>query len=113
MLTFLLTIVPLESTVVPPEAAADFKEYLGFIFNRAIAIAIVLAVIMIAWGGLEYMFSQVPGIKSESKGRIWSAVGGLLLVLAAYLILQEINPDIIQKLQQPFQQIINQVAPTG
>jgi len=50
-----------------------------------------LAVIMITWGGILIASNSLnPNRISEGKTYIYYAVGGLILVLAAYLIVKTI-----------------------
>ncbi len=79
----------------PRETVSTLTEYLSFIFPVAIGLAATLAIIMIVIGGLEYILSPVPGKKEEGKKRIIEAIWGLILALAAYLILNTINPDLV------------------
>lgn len=85
----------LEPGVVNQETVSSLTEYLSIIFPLAIGLAATLAVLMIAIGGIQYMFSNVPGVKGEGLNRIREAIWGLLLALAAYLILYTINPDLV------------------
>ena len=73
----------------------SLDDYIGYIFKFAIALAAFLAVIMIIWGGFEYMTSEIPSLKLEGKGRISNAIIGLLMVLASYLILATIDPRLV------------------
>ena len=75
-------------------AAGSIEDYLKTAFPFFIQVSVALAILMIAWGGLEYILSRVPGAKSEGKGRINQALFGLLIALTAYLILTTINPNI-------------------
>jgi hypothetical protein len=70
-------------------------DYLAAVFPLLITICALFAVLTIAYHGLMYMFSEIPGIKSDSKSRMEAALWGLALALAAWLILYTINPDII------------------
>lgn len=74
---------------------SSLTEYLSFIFPLAIGLAATLAIIMIVIGGLEYIFSMVPGKKEEGLKRIKESIWGLILALAAYLLLKTINPDLV------------------
>lgn len=72
----------------------DINTYIPGIFNLAIGIAGVLAVLMIVIGGVEYMTTDaIKGI-SEGKERINNALWGLLLVLVSYILLWTINPKL-------------------
>jgi hypothetical protein len=68
---------------------------LGFFFRWGISIAVVLSIIMIMYGGLQYMTTDAYSGKSEGKEKITGAIIGLLLALSSFLILQEINPNIV------------------
>lgn len=73
----------------------NLSDYIGYIFKFSIALAAFLAVIMIIWGGVQYMTSEVPFIKIEGKNKIGGAVAGLVMVLASYLILATIDPRLV------------------
>lgn len=70
----------------------DLKSYIFFVVRMAIAIAVFLAVIMIIWGGFEYMTTGAFQGKSAAKKRIYNAVLGLLGILASWLILNTVDP---------------------
>ncbi|HEY9583860.1 MAG TPA: pilin [Candidatus Paceibacterota bacterium] len=74
----------------------NLDTYIGYVFKFSIALAAFLAIIMIIWGGVEYMGSEVPFIKSNGKQKIWNAITGLLMVLASYLILATIDPRLVE-----------------
>jgi len=75
---------------------ADFLTYVQFMFNLLIAAAAVTAVIMIIWGGIEYMTSDAWNDKSEGLERVKNAVYGLILVLCSFLILRTIDPRLAE-----------------
>ncbi len=72
-----------------------FQKYLPAFFNLTIGIAAVLAFIMITWGGIEYMTTDAIFGKSSGKERITNAIWGLLLVIASWVILNTINPNLL------------------
>ena len=74
---------------------SSLGNYLSLLFGTLIALAGGIAVLIIVVSGLQYILSEVPGIKSSSKGRITEALVGLVLALSAWLILNTINPDLI------------------
>ncbi|MDE2172767.1 MAG: hypothetical protein KGJ33_02395, partial [Patescibacteria group bacterium] len=73
----------------------SYQQYIQYAFNLMIALAAVAAVVMLVWGGFEYVLSAVPGTKSDGKARVTNAVIGLVLVLCTYLILKTINPQLV------------------
>lgn len=75
--------------------ATDLATYVEGIFRFGITIAILISVVMIIAGGLEYMTSEAGGKKANAKNRITGAVTGLLLALASFLLLNTINPQLV------------------
>jgi len=71
-------------------------KYINTIITLVIGLSGVLAVLMIIRGGIEYMTSELPGVKGEGKSRITNALLGLLIALGAWLILNTINPEILE-----------------
>mgnify|MGYP000550083739 FL=1 len=74
----------------------NLNDYIGYIFKFSIALAAFLAVIMIIWGGFQYMTSEAPFLKVEGKNKIGGAIGGLIMILASYLILATIDPRLVE-----------------
>ncbi len=73
----------------------SLPQYLNALFQFSLSIGAILAVVMIVWGGYLYMSSDIWNKKALAKQKITDAVIGLLLLLAIYLILYQINPDIL------------------
>lgn len=65
------------------------------IFFFAIAIGAILAVLRLGYAGIIYMTTDLWHSKQGAKEIISQAVLGILLLLAVYLILFQINPDIL------------------
>lgn len=82
--------VPYDTT-----GACPLGKYLSILFNLFLGIAAVLAMIMIFVGGLEYMGSELISSKESGMSKVKNAIAGLLLALASYLILNEINPKLL------------------
>lgn len=76
---------------------AGLSGYVNGLFTFAIALGAMLAVGRIAYGGYLYMFegSELWSTKGRAKEIIRDAVYGLLLLLAIYMILNLINPCIL------------------
>ncbi len=77
------------------ECTTNTAEFLPGLFRLAIMLATGLAVIMIMWGGFKYLYSDAFGKKSEAKDIIWNAISGLLLAVSAWLIINTINPNML------------------
>jgi len=82
-------------------------EYISVIFVWGLGIVGAVAVAAIAYGGFRYMVGQVQ----EGKEIIYSALLGLLLLMASWLILYTINPELAQ-LKCPPLQAPDSTAPT-
>lgn len=70
-------------------------EYVNAIIKLAIVISAVLAVVMITIGGFKYMTSESMGLKEEGKKNIQNAFLGIIILSASYLILNTINPALL------------------
>ena len=73
-----------------------FITYMKQLIPFLLSIAAVLAVVMIVVGGIQYVGSAGnPNMIGDAKDRIQNALLGLLLAAAAYLILNTINPNLV------------------
>src|SRR3989338_2030391 len=98
-------LAPIEGTTIGPCATSDptnpncktnLSVYLTGIFKVGVAGAGALAFLMIVWGGFTYLSTDVITGKEEGKARIERAVGGLILALTSYIILNTINPKLVE-----------------
>jgi hypothetical protein len=71
------------------------SAFLDNLYTFCIGIAVVLAIIMIIWGGFEYALSEAISSKSAGKQKMVGAVFGLVLVLSPYVVFSIINPSIL------------------
>jgi hypothetical protein len=91
-----LCYIPLEPGAFPEVATStDLGSYLGIIFDFGIAAAVVLAFIMIIWGGIIYMTTDSWSGKEDGKEKIKNAIYGLAMALVAWLALWIINPNLV------------------
>ena len=73
-----------------------FPQYINMIYTLSITLAIILATIMIVYGGYRYMTSAGnPETLAEAKDIITGAIIGLILLILAALILRTISPSIV------------------
>ncbi len=72
------------------------NSFISYIFKFVIALAVFLATVMIIWGGFEYMFSESFTKKNDAKQKFADAGFGLAVALCSYLILQTIDPRLVQ-----------------
>jgi len=84
-------------------AKGGFTAYLSWIFRFALAAAAFLAVLQIVIGGIQYIISGASeSLRKSAHDKITNALWGVLLALAAWLILYTINPDLAKmKLEIP------------
>lgn len=70
-------------------------NYIGGVYEYAIGVAIVVAAVMAVIGGFQYMTAGGDAKRvSAGKDRIVNALIGIVLVLAAYIILNTINTEL-------------------
>ena len=76
-------------------------EYIYGLYNYAIGIIGIFAVVGIAIGGVIWIMSAGnPSLVNAGKDWVVSSVLGLLLALGSYLILNSINPDLVNYYNQ-------------
>lgn len=73
----------------------NLADFFNLLFRSAIVIGAILAVLRLAYAGWMYMGSDVWSSKQRAKDAIWGVVLGLLLLLSVWLILKQINPEIL------------------
>jgi hypothetical protein len=78
-----------------PNDNSTLANYLNLMIKIFIGLCGVLAVLMIVIGGIEYITSDLITSKETARSRMMHAVQGLLLALAAYAILNTINPHLL------------------
>jgi hypothetical protein len=105
----------------PLSTALTSNSLPGF-FNAAFSLALsagaILAVLRLSYAGWLYMSSDAFGKKSHAKEVIQDAVLGLLLLIGIYIILYQINPNLlnlnilqtVQSAPTPAQQLANGTA---
>lgn len=79
---------------VDPNGGGGIGEYVQALYILAISVAAFLAVVKIIFSGVQYLLSDVVTSKEDAKRGIRGALLGLLIVLAAVIILETINPQL-------------------
>lgn len=72
-----------------------FTDYINIIFDIFIGICAVLAFVMLVVGGIQYMGSELVSSKEAAKSQATNALLGLLVAFSAWLILNTINPKLL------------------
>ncbi|HEY9584504.1 MAG TPA: hypothetical protein VJI33_02930 [Candidatus Paceibacterota bacterium] len=80
--------------VIDFRSSDTLGRYINGLYKLAVAGASVLAVLMIIVGGFNYVATDAMNAKEEGKSIIKKALGGLLLVLASWVILYTVNPQL-------------------
>lgn len=73
---------------------SSLPAFLSYLFPILIVLGGLIGVGTFVVYGILYMVSEVPGVKSNARNRMWASVYGLLILLASVLILNTINPDL-------------------
>jgi uncharacterized integral membrane protein len=79
----------------PNGGAVDLTTYLSGAFKLAFGVAILLAVFQLSFGGFKYLTEESFTGKTNAKGKINNAIFGLVLIFVSYLLLNFINPDLV------------------
>ncbi len=70
----------------------SFEGMISSIFIVAVSFSVLLAVIMMIAGGIQYMGSESVFSKGAGKDKIYAALGGLLIALISILLISTIVP---------------------
>lgn len=73
----------------------NLSAFLQALFKVLLAVGAILAVIMLVIGGVQLALSEAAGGRKEALSRVKNAVLGLLLLFGSVLLLQTINPDLL------------------
>jgi hypothetical protein len=77
--------------------STNLSQMLNSIFQAAIALGGILAMMRIAYAGWLYMGSaDMWSSKTHAKEVFREAIIGLLILLSVWLVLYQINPDILK-----------------
>lgn len=77
------------------DKTTTITDYLNILFRLGIGLLIALSVIMLVVHGIQYMGDESVFGKTEAMHSIRATIGGLLLALGAYALLNTINPDLV------------------
>lgn len=82
---------------------ADLKTAIQYFYEWAIVLGGLAAFIMLLAAGVQYLTSTGdPAKTKDARDRIGSAIGGLVLLLASFLLLNILNPELTTlRLPQP------------
>ena len=97
---FIAFAITIDTSVPGSNTSADPTQKIGAIianfYQFALLIGGILALGAIVWGGVKYTWAQGnPSAQSEGKEWIKAAIYGLMLLAGAYIILNTINPNLL------------------
>ncbi len=70
-------------------------SWVQYIFYFMLIITAIAAIGSLVYAGIIWMTSGVTDRISDAKSRIWAAVIGLLIVAGSVIVLETINPDLV------------------
>ena len=77
-------------------APASIAKYIQAIYNYAIGIVGILAAVVLMFGGVVWITAGGSQERvKEAKAWIGASISGLVLLLCSYMILNTINPDLV------------------
>lgn len=95
-----ITYVPLEPLPCPngacDQSGTNFPSFVSTVFKVLIGFGGLFAVVMIVIAGIGYMLSESALDISKAKSRAQAALWGLLLLAGSWLILNTINPKLLE-----------------
>lgn len=74
----------------------DINVFINFLLKLLIGIAAVILVVRLIIEGYIYMTTDVPFLKAGAKKTFFDALMGLVIALSSYLILNTINPRLVE-----------------
>jgi len=90
-----LEYAPLEPLTPNTQTYPNIGSYLNAAFSALLTLGALFAVVTFTIGGVVYMTSDAIGKKSAAVDRMKASIWGLLLLAASVLILQTINPGLL------------------
>lgn len=96
----------------PETTTTPVPEYINYIFNFLMFISGFIALGVLIMAGYQYFLSAgSPEKMSDAKDKIKAALLGLLILFGSYLILYNINPDLISFDLPRLSPIVSELAP--
>lgn len=89
--------IPLQIGILGHSTVANIAEYIAILYQYLVGFAGLMAVVMIMYAGMKWIFAGGDRSKiGAAQDIINHAVIGLVLALGSYLILNTINPALIE-----------------
>ena len=91
-----LTTIPAFKEAAGAAETGNFAQFINVLYRMSIGLASALAVLVIVWAGIQYSVSVAVGTKENMRHRITMALGGLVLLIGAYMLLEVVNPQLTE-----------------
>ncbi len=89
-----LTNIPGLSSAADTAVQGDFTSLINVVYKVAIGLSAALAVLFLIFEGVRYSASVIPGVKTQLRERMTTVIGGMALLLCAYILLEVVNPSL-------------------
>ncbi len=104
--------MPLGATPPVEGSYISIANYVRYIFVFVLVASAIIAVVMIAVGGIEYMASTgSPQKMGEAMARVKAAVFGIVILGCSYGLLYTINPSFVNLQDPDIQYLIGDISP--
>lgn len=86
------------SVSFPQQEIKDFGKLIESIFNWALRLVGTAIFVNFLWAGfLWFTAAGRPGKIKEAQEKMWNSLIGAIILLASYIILNTINPDLVKQ----------------
>lgn len=89
------TDIPLSVPFGSKNTVSGLPEYIVTMYRYALGIVTVVAIIMVIFGGFQYLLGSTTGSVKSGQKYIQDALGGMVILFLAYVILYTINPKTV------------------
>jgi len=80
----------------PQSTSVKLTTYIRYLYNFAIISGGLIALLSLIYGGFRFLTSTGnPAAITDARGQILAGFLGLVVILGSYIILNELNPDLI------------------
>lgn len=91
-----------------PQVVESPADYVEMVFRFGLRIVGIIALGFLVYGGIRYILSAGnPSALADAKSQMLSALIGIALLLSSYVILNEINPELVN-LENP---VLREITP--
>ncbi|HEU0050906.1 MAG TPA: hypothetical protein VFQ60_02500, partial [Patescibacteria group bacterium] len=85
--------IPIAISINGATSVKDISDYIALAYKYSIGVAVILAIIMVIYGGFRYLLGSAAGSVEAGKKINFDAIMGMIIVLGAWLILHTVNPN--------------------